>query len=123
MITDTQAVLNLTKLAQTLSNETRLRMLKLLTETNICVCEMRQILPLSHSQVSRHLKALMEAGLLKHWHEGKCVVYIADRTTNDPFCRLIINLLADSFDNDELITDYRRKLKQVVEDKVREKSR
>ncbi|MFC1994135.1 ArsR/SmtB family transcription factor [Chloroflexota bacterium] len=122
MVSDVEKVHNLTKIAQVLSSEIRIRMLKLLTETNICVCEMRQIIPISHSQVSRHLKALMDVGFLKHWHEGKCVVYIADRTNSDPFCRLLINLIADSFEDDELISDYRRKLKQVVEDKIREKS-
>ncbi|MFC1946090.1 ArsR family transcriptional regulator [Chloroflexota bacterium] len=57
----------------------RTKLLKLLTEKDICVCEMKLIFPISHSHISRYLKMLYEAGFLKRWNEGKCVVYMADR--------------------------------------------
>ena len=69
----------LIKASKALSNKIRVRMLKLLLEKDICVCEMNEIMPISNSQVSRGLTILMDAGFLKRWNEGKCVVYKAER--------------------------------------------
>ncbi|MFC2001079.1 ArsR/SmtB family transcription factor [Chloroflexota bacterium] len=111
------------KIAKALSDENRLKMLKLLTEKDICVCEMNEIFPMSHSQVSRSLNILFNAGFLKRWHDGKCVVYMADRVNDNMHCQKMLNLIADSFNEDESIQNLREKLQQVIEGKVREKSR
>ena len=111
------------KIAKALSDENRLKMLKLLTEKDICVCEMNEVFPMSHSQVSRSLNILYNAGFLKRWHEGKCVVYMADRVNSNKYCQNMLSLVADSFNEDESIQKLREKLQQVIEDKVREKSR
>ena len=109
--------------AKAITDENRLRMLKLLTEKDICLCEMAEIFPISKSQISRDLKMLFNAGFLKRWNEGKCVVYMADRVNNDGYCRALLELVANSFNDDELIRISREKLHKVIEDKVREKSK
>ena len=109
--------------AQALTDENRVRMLKLLTEKDICVCELGEIFPISHSQISRDLKVLYNSGFLKRWHEGKCVVYMADRINSSTYCRALLELVANSFNDDELIRLYREKLQTVIENKVREKSK
>ena len=109
--------------AKALTDENRVRMLKLLTEKDICVCEMKLIFPISHSQISRDLKILYNVGFLKRWNEGKCVVYMADRIDSDQYCRHLLDLVANSFNDDELIHIYRQKLQQVIKDQIREKSR
>ncbi|MFC1869669.1 ArsR/SmtB family transcription factor [Chloroflexota bacterium] len=111
------------KIAKALSDENRLKMLKLLTEKDVCVCEMNEIFPMSHSQVSRSLNILYNAGFLKRWHEGKCVVYMADRVNDNIYCQKMLNLIADFFNDDESIQKLREKLQQVIKDKVRERSK
>ena len=111
------------RVSMALSNENRLRMLKLLTEKDICVCEMQEILSISHSQVSRNLKTLMDAGFLKRWHEGKCVVYEADRTNSNRYCKALIEVLADSFNDDEEVLRDKKKLQEVITAQVREKKK
>ena len=74
-------------------------------------------------KISRNLKMLHDAGFLKRWNEGKCVVYMADRIDSDQYCRSLIDLVSNSFNDDELIRTYREKLQQVIKDGVREKSR
>jgi len=108
------------KISKALADETRIRMLKLLLEKDICVCEMEKIFPLSESQLSRHLKMLMEAGFLKRWREGKCVVYVADKKDSNRYCRTVLELLADSYNDQEAVLRDREKLKQVISGKVRE---
>lgn len=111
------------KCARALTDENRVMMLKLLTEKDICLCEMTEIIPISKSQISRDLKALFNAGFLKRWHEGRCVVYMADRTTSEGYCRALIDLVAGSFNDDESIRLCRERLQSVIVNKVREKSK
>jgi ArsR family transcriptional regulator len=109
--------------AKAISDETRVRMLKLLLEKDICVCEMEEIFNLSVSQLSRNCKVLMEAGFLKRWREGKCIVYIADRDSSNHHCRAILNLIDESFDNSEATRIDRGNLQKVIANKVREKKK
>ena len=113
----------LVRVSKALADENRIRMLKLLLETDICVCEMQEIFPISHSQVSRNLKALFDAGFLKRWHEGKSVVYLANRTNSNRYCRALLDVLADSFNDNEVVSRDREKLQQVIADQVRERKK
>ncbi len=113
----------LIRVSKALTDENRIRMLKLLLEKDICVCEMHEIILTSHSQVSRNLKILFDAGFLKRWHEGKCVVYIADRDNNSRYVRALLDLLASSFSDNEVVSRDREKLQQVIADQVRERKR
>jgi len=96
-------------------------MLKLLLDKEICICEMREIFPKSESQISRHLKILMDAGFLKRWTDGRCVVYAADRETKNNHCRALMEFLGNSLNDDKWLQEDRKKLQKVVEDQVREK--
>jgi len=109
--------------AKALTDENRVKMLKLLTEKDICLCEMKEIFPISHSQISRDLKTLYDAGFLKRWNEGKCVVYMADRVNSEGYCRALLEMVANSFNDDESVRICREKLHKVIENKVREKSK
>ena len=58
-----------------LSDETRLRMLNILTEQECCVCEVMQVLGISQTRASRNLKILEEAGFLQARRDGTWVYY------------------------------------------------
>ncbi len=58
-----------------LGDETRLRILNLLTEREVCVCDIVDILQLGQSKVSRHLAVLRHAGLVDGRREGMWVFY------------------------------------------------
>ncbi len=66
---------------------------------------------------------LFDAGFLKRWHEGKCVVYEADRTNSNKYCKALIDVLADFFNDNEVLLRDREKLQEVIAAQVREKSR
>lgn len=111
----------LVRISKALSDETRARMLKLLLEKDVCVCEMQMVFNLSQSQISRNLKVLTDAGLLKRWREGKSVVYVANRDTNNIFCQAILDALADSFNEDNRVSEDRQKLEQATKSGLRQK--
>lgn len=62
-----------------LGNEHRLRIVELLRDGELCVCEIAPEFKLDLSVVSRHLTALVHAGILRSRRDGRRVLYqIAD---------------------------------------------
>ena len=66
----------LADVAKALSHPARIRILKILTEMNVCMCgDIVELLPLSQSTVSQHLKELKRVGLIHGDIEGPKVCY------------------------------------------------
>jgi len=62
----------------------RLRILKLLKEGELCVCEIMTALSKPQSSTSHHLSILREAGLVKERRDGKWSYYrLADGAVNE----------------------------------------
>ncbi len=58
-----------------LSDETRLRIVKLLENGELCVCDITAALDMVQPKVSFHLSSLKEAGLIKDRKAGKWIHY------------------------------------------------
>jgi ArsR family transcriptional regulator len=71
------------KAFKVLSDETRLRILNLVSERECCVCEVMQALQISQPKASRGLTALYDAGLLKQRKDGLWSLYSIDTETKD----------------------------------------
>jgi ArsR family transcriptional regulator len=69
------------KLFKALSDETRLRILKLLEVRPLSVCEIQFVLKGSQPNISHHLKTLSEAGLVDSRRDGLWIIY---RITEHP---------------------------------------
>ncbi len=66
----------LADVAKALSHPARIQILKILSEGNVCMCgDIVELLPLSQSTVSQHLKELKRVGLIKGEIEGPKVCY------------------------------------------------
>lgn len=71
-----EKVSELAELAKALGHPARLEILKVLADKNICICgEIVEVLPLSQSTVSQHLKELKRVGLIQGEIEGKKSCY------------------------------------------------
>jgi ArsR family transcriptional regulator, arsenate/arsenite/antimonite-responsive transcriptional repressor len=70
---------SLATLSQALSDETRLRILKLLAQRELCVCELEAVLGMTQSRVSTNLALLRSAGLVRDRRGGRWVYYSLDR--------------------------------------------
>lgn len=64
-----------TDLFKALAHRTRLQIICLLLEGEVCVCKIMQVLDLPQSTVSRHLAVLKNAGLLEDRRDGTWVLY------------------------------------------------
>ena len=71
-----------------LSDETRLRILKVLEHGELCVCDIVAAIDVSQPRISFHLAALKEAGLVKDRKEGKWMHYRID--DSDLFKRFLV---------------------------------
>jgi ArsR family transcriptional regulator len=58
-----------------LSDETRLRILSLVFEGEMCVCEIEECLGLTQSNASRHLTVLKNAGILSSRKQAQWAYY------------------------------------------------
>ncbi|MFO8071506.1 MAG: metalloregulator ArsR/SmtB family transcription factor [Polyangia bacterium] len=89
----------LTSVFKALSDETRLTMLGLLLEEGeLCVCDFVDVLEISQSKASRHLRHLVGAGLLDDRREGTWVHFrIAERP--EPAQAQVIEMLPAVLDN------------------------
>lgn len=75
----------LTRAAQALSDETRLRILNILIVQECCVCEVMQALEISQTRASRNLKILDDAGFLNMRTDGLYTVYSLRDTGDNGF--------------------------------------
>ena len=55
---------NLSELFKLLSDETRIRILKLLTQKSLCVCEMVEILDIHQPKISKHIARIKSERLV-----------------------------------------------------------
>jgi len=62
-------------LLKALAHPVRLRILALLREGELCVCQIKALVDLSNSSVSEHLGELRRAGLLEERKKGRWVYY------------------------------------------------
>ncbi len=63
------------RVMKALSDGSRLKILKMLEDRELCVCEIQALLALSQSTVSKHLKILEDAGLVDRRRDGQWVLY------------------------------------------------
>lgn len=62
-----------------LGEPSRLRILKVLSQRELCVCELEEILQMSQPRVSQHLRVLKQAGLVVERREKQWCFYTVDR--------------------------------------------
>lgn len=58
-----------------LSDETRLRLLSLIQDREVCVCYLQDVLKTNQPRISRHLAYLKRAGLVEARRDGKWAHY------------------------------------------------
>ena len=73
--------MELIQMLKALGDETRIRIVNILREGPLCVCEIESILELTQSNASRHLNKLMNAKIATYYKEAKFVYYKLDEKT------------------------------------------
>ncbi len=66
---------DLAELFKVFGDSTRIRILYVLFEAEVCVCDLAEILHMTQSAISHQLKILKQSRLVKSRREGKSVFY------------------------------------------------
>ncbi len=68
-------LLDLAELFKVFGDTTRIKILYVLFESEMCVCDIAKVLGMSQSAVSHQLRLIKQAKLIKNRREGKTVFY------------------------------------------------
>lgn len=99
--------------AKAVADPSRARILKLLEEGELCVCQITTVLDLAPATISKHLAALKAAGLLQQRRDGKWAYYrLAERELN-AYAQYFLGIVRGSLLDDPTITEDRRVLAKV----------
>ncbi len=84
------------KIFKALADETRLRLMGVLSQGDFNVNELLEILRMGQSRISRHLKILAESGLVTHRREGNWIYYGLQNPNGDFELKTAIGLAVKS---------------------------
>ena len=80
---DDDDLYDLAEIFKVFGDSTRIKILYVLFEAEMCVCDIAQLLNMSQSAISHQLRVLKQAQLVKYRREGKTVFYsLADAHVN-----------------------------------------
>ncbi|MGC8550472.1 MAG: ArsR/SmtB family transcription factor [Acidobacteriaceae bacterium] len=100
---------DLPRIFAALSDRTRLRLLNLMRDREVCVCYFVDILHQSQPKISRHLAYLRRAGIVSARREGKWMHYRIARPA-DAAAAAILEATLQSFELDKEMRADRTKL-------------
>ncbi|HYJ91698.1 MAG TPA: metalloregulator ArsR/SmtB family transcription factor [Pyrinomonadaceae bacterium] len=95
-----------------LADRTRLRLLNLLRDGEVCTCFFADTLQTNDPKISRHLAYLKRAGLVKGRRDGKWVHYSLVEP-KDPAAREIFDATMDMLKSDKSMEQDRKRLVNV----------
>lgn len=84
-----------------LSDETRLRILLLLTKQSLCVCQFQGILGESQPKISKHLRKLKDLGAVNDFRKEQFVYYALSK--EDEILNKTLALLGDEVASDPVL--------------------
>ena len=94
------------QMLKALGDETRMRIVNILREGPLCVCEIESILEITQSNASRHLNKLMNANIVTYYKEAKYVYYKLDEETLNKYSFIKVLLENELNEDEKLKNDY-----------------
>ena len=81
---------NIVDVFKILGEETRFKIFACLLESELCVCELEDILRMEQSRISHNLKLLKSSGLINSKRDGKWIIYFVDsKIRQDPLIAVL----------------------------------
>ena len=91
-----------------LSDKTRLRLLNLMREDEVCVCFFTEVLGESQPKISRHLAYLRNADLVSSRREGKWMHYKIEMPDNKHITKILTETLEALKEQDDMREDFEK---------------
>ena len=94
---DEDTIFELAELYKIFGDHTRIRILCVLWEHELCVCDIAKVLSMTDSAISHQLRVLKAARLIKYRREGKTVFY----SLADEHVQTLINCAVEHIEEDK----------------------
>lgn len=101
------------RVMKALSDPNRVRVIKMLGSKQLCVCELRDLIGLAQSTVSKHMKVLEEAGLVDYHKEGSWIIYRLTKGEESDYARVMLKNLEGWLSDDPQLQEMMARLPQV----------
>jgi DNA-binding transcriptional ArsR family regulator len=109
-----------TTVFKALADRNRARILKILEEQELCVCQIKMVLGLKQPTVSKHLSVLRDAGLVETRRNGTWVFYSLSRQRRNNFDQAQLGLMRNWLNHDPVIHADLTRLKEVLKKDIHE---
>ena len=106
------------KVMKALSDTNRVKIIKLLNQKEMCVCELQFALHISQPSVSKHLKILENAGLVDYRKDGLWVNYSLTDGKGSPYAASLLGNLKHWLENDPEIADLIDKIPTISREEI-----
>jgi ArsR family transcriptional regulator len=106
-----QTVVDYLNIFKALGDENRLRILLMLRQRPLCVCEMHEVLNIALSTLSAHLKLMKHTGLIMDEKDGRWVIYSLSQNT---YLRELLETLEKQLGFDRTIERDRTIISQIT---------
>src|SRR5436853_1710316 len=108
----TKKIYNIELLFKALADRTRLRLINMIGDSEVCVCFFVAILKTSQPKISRHLAYLRRAGIVSARREGQWMHYRLAQPPDENAATVLKSVLA-SLANDQKMQADRERLKKL----------
>lgn len=109
------------KVMKALSDPNRVKVLKMLQHKPMCVCEIQAALGIAQPTVSKHLKGLEEAGLVRCEKDGLWANYNLTDGAFSPYVASLLGNLRHWLDQDPEIAELIDKMQGIRRENLRKK--
>lgn len=109
------------KVMKALSDQNRVKIIKLLQQKDMCVCEIQAALGIAQPTVSKHLKILEDAGLIMHEKDGLWVNYSLTDGRSSPYAASLLGNLRHWLDNEEEIRELVERIPTIRREELTKK--
>ena len=106
------------KVMKALSDKNRVKIIKLLHQKEMCVCELRFALQISQPNVSKHLKILENAGLVDYRKNGLWANYSLTDGKSSPYAASLLGNLKHWLEDDPELADLINKVQSINREEI-----
>jgi ArsR family transcriptional regulator len=106
------------KVMKALSDPNRVKIVKLLQQKMMCVCELQATLRISQPNVSKHLKILEASGLIESRKDGLWVNYSLADGNHSPYVASLLGNLKHWLNHDPEVADLIKKAPFINRKKI-----
>ena len=101
------------KVMKALSDPNRIKIIKMLQKRAMCVCEIQAALGLAQPTVSKHLKVLENADLVRYEKDGLWVNYSLSLGDSSPYAATLLGVLRHWLNDDPEILEIYERLPEI----------